>query len=247
MSPDSSIVALQSGIETISGLAGENLTANELVYLSPGNAAGDTGRTAGEYYKVDAGHATLAALRSQAIGFVQTTVLAGATVTVQRNGPISGFVGLTTGLTYYANPASAGALTSTRPTTLNQYIVPVGFARSSTDIQINPAMSSDATPIAASGGLSAPVVKTSAYSLVDGDRIIANTSGGPFTMDLPPAPSVGDEVEIWDSQSTWGTNNLTLNRNGSQIEGAAANLVCNVSGAKLQLVYMAGSRGWGVF
>jgi hypothetical protein len=154
---------------------------------------------------------------------------------------------LTPGLTYYADPASAGDLTATRPTTLNQYIVPVGFARSSTDIQINPAMSSDATPIAASGGLSTPTVKTAAYDLVDGDRIIANTSGGPFTLTLPPAPSVGDEVEIWDGQSTWGTNNLTVARNGSQIEGAASNLVCNVSGSKVQLVYMAGSRGWGVF
>jgi hypothetical protein len=247
MSPDSSIVSLQSGVETISGLAGENLTANELVYLSPGNAAGDTGRTQGQFYLVNAGHATLAAIRSQAIGFVQSTVLSGATVTVQRAGPMTGFAGLTPGLTYYADPASAGDLTATRPTTLNQYIVPVGFARSSTDIQINPAMSSDATPIAASGGLSTPTVKTAAYDLVDGDRIIANTSGGPFTLTLPPAPSVGDEVEIWDGQSTWGTNNLTVARNGSQIEGAASNLVCNVSGSKVQLVYMAGSRGWGVF
>ena len=248
MSPDSTIVALQSGIETISGLAGENLTANDLVYLSPGNAAGDTGRTQGEYYLVDAGHATLAAFRSQAIGFVQATVLAGATVTVQRAGPMSGFAALTPGFTYYADPASAGDLTATRPTTLNQYIVPVGFARSTTDIQINPAMSSDATPIASSGGgLSTPVVKTGAYNLVDGDRIIANTSGGAFILTLPPAPSIGDEVEIWDSQSTWGTNNLTVARNGSQIEGTATDLVCNVSGGKVQLVYMAGSRGWGVF
>lgn len=248
MAADSAVVALQSGVETITGTAGENLTANDLVYMSVGNAGGDTGRTAGSFYKVDAGHATLAAFRSYGIGFVQATVLSGASVTVQRNGPLSGFVGLTAGVAYYANPSSAGAITATRPVTLNQYVVPVGFARSSTDIQINPAIPSDVEIIAASGGgLSSPVAKTGAYNLVDGDRIIANTSGGAFTLTLPAAPSIGDEVEIWDGQSTWGTNNLTVARNGSQIEGTATDLICNVSGGKVQLVYMAGSRGWGVF
>lgn len=249
MSPDSSIVALQSGIETITGLAGENLTANDLVYLSPGNADGDTGRTAGRYYRVDAGNVTpaLALIRSQGVGFVQATVTSGNTATIQRAGPMSGFSSLVTGKTYYADPSNIGLLTVTRPSSATQYIVPVGFARDATSIQINPAISSDAETASSGGGLSAPVVKTGAYNLVDGDRIIANTSGGPFTMTLPPAPSIGDEVEFWDSQSTWGTNNLTVARNGSQIEGTATDLVCNVSGGKVQMVYMAGSRGWGVF
>lgn len=248
---DTSVVALQSGIETVSGLAGEGLTANELVYLSPGNADGDTGRTAGSYYKVDAGHLTLAAIRSQAIGFVQATVLSGATVTVQRNGPMSGFSSLVTGKTYYADPASAGALTATKPTTVGQFIVPVGFARSATDIQLNPGMSSDATEIAAGGGggLSAPVEKTGAYTMVSGDRILGNTNGGAFTLTLPSSPSVGDEVEIWDAQSTWGvsTKNLTVGRNGQNIEGVADDFIGNVSGSRMHLIFMGGTRGWGVF
>lgn len=98
-----------------------------------------------------------------------------------------------------------------------------------------------------SSGGSAIVEKTGAYTAVSGDRIAANTSGGAFTITLPASPSVGAIVTIFDAQSTWGSLNLTVGRNGSNIEASATDLTCNSSGAVVELVYCGGSRGWGVF
>lgn len=126
--------------------AGENLVENDLVYISPGSANGDTGRTLGELYKVDAGNvnSALAAIRSQAVGFVTGAYTTGQTAEVQRGGTRGSFAGLIEGRQYYADPAVIGGITNAKPTTVGQYIVPVGLADSATEILLNPSMGSDA-------------------------------------------------------------------------------------------------------
>lgn len=79
--------------------------------------------------------------------------------------------------------------------------------------------------------------KSSAYTAAPGDGVLANTSGGAFTVTLPASPSVGAQVIIADAADTWGANNLTVGRNGSTIEGLAENLVCDIGGVSVQLVY----------
>jgi len=54
---------------------------------------------------------------------------------------------------------------------------------------------------------------------------------------LPASPSTGAQVVVADSAGTWGTNNLTVGRNGSTIAGSASDLVCDISGVAVQLVY----------
>lgn len=76
------------------------------------------------------------------------------------------------------------------------------------------------------------------------DLVLCNTSGGAFTLTLPAAPNVGDMVEVWDSNGTFGTFNLTVGRNGLLIEGAAADFVANVNNLRLKFVYVSASRGW---
>jgi hypothetical protein len=78
--------------------------------------------------------------------------------------------------------------------------------------------------------------KTSAYTAVSNDGVIADTTAGPWTLTLPITPAAGAQVIISDG-GAWGTNSLTVARNGSTIEGAAENLVLNVSGAQVQLIY----------
>ena len=87
-----------------------------------------------------------------------------------------------------------------------------------------------------SGGLSY-VVKTSNYTTKDKEGVLANTTGGAFTVTLPATPATGAQVVVADSAGTWGTNNLTVGRNGSTIAGVAADLVCDISGVSVQLVY----------
>ena len=94
------------------------------------------------------------------------------------------------------------------------------------------------------GGLTY-VVKTSNYTASDKEGVLANTSGGAFTVTLPASPSTGAQVVVADAAGTWGTNNLTIGRNGSNIAGVAQDLVCDISGVSVQLVY--DGTGWDVY
>jgi len=87
-----------------------------------------------------------------------------------------------------------------------------------------------------SGGLEY-VYKTANYTASDREGVLTNTSGGVFTVTLPATPAVGDQVVVADAGNSWGTNNLTVARNGSTIAGLAENLVCDISGASVQFVY----------
>jgi hypothetical protein len=44
-------------------------------------------------------------------------------------------------------------------------------------------------------------------------------------------------VVVADAGASWGTNNLTVGRNGSTIGGLAEDLVCNINGVSVTLVY----------
>jgi hypothetical protein len=69
--------------------------------------------------------------------------------------------------------------------------------------------------------------KTGAYTAVAGDYIPTDTTGGAFTVTLPASPSSGDEVFVFDTSTSWATNNLTVAGNGNTINGAAT-FICDV-------------------
>ena len=81
------------------------------------------------------------------------------------------------------------------------------------------------------------VVKTANYTTSDLEGVLADTSGGAFTVTLPATPAAGAQVVVADSGNAWGTNNLTIARNGSTIDNVAENLVCDITGASVQLIY----------
>jgi hypothetical protein len=86
------------------------------------------------------------------------------------------------------------------------------------------------------GGLTY-VYKNSNYTVADKEGVLADTSAGAFTVTLPASPATGAQVVVADAGAAWGTNNLTVGRNGSTIGGLAENLVCDITGASVQLVY----------
>jgi hypothetical protein len=102
-----------------------------------------------------------------------------------------------------------------------------------------------AAPSGGGGSLSPWATKTTTYTAADGDRLLADTSGGAFTITLPSSPSAGHYIEINDPEETWATNNLTVARNGSNIDSLAENLVCNIT-AKIGLTYIDATIGWKV-
>ena len=72
-----------------------------------------------------------------------------------------------------------------------------------------------------------------------------DTSGSAYALTLPASPSIGDEVTILDQKRTFDTNNLTINRNGENIQGAASNLVVSTVASGFTLVYSGdATAGW---
>jgi hypothetical protein len=97
----------------------------------------------------------------------------------------------------------------------------------------------------AAGGITYTTVKTSNYTAATNDGVQTDTSGGAFTVTLPATPAVGDQVIVTDSGGSWATNNLTVGRNGSTIDGLAEDLTCNISSVSVQFVYS--GTTWDVF
>jgi len=81
-----------------------------------------------------------------------------------------------------------------------------------------------------------PQIKSGAYTAAARDYILADTSGGAFTITLPE-PNDGDYVIVADDGGNWATNNLTVARAGNTIEGAATDLVCDLDCLEVTLIY----------
>ena len=96
----------------------------------------------------------------------------------------------------------------------------------------------------AAGGI-AYVLKTASYTTKNLEGVLADTSGGVFTVTLPASPSTGDQVIIADAGDAFGTNNCIVGRNGSTIAGSAANLNLDITGVSVQFVY--DSATWNVY
>lgn len=81
-------------------------------------------------------------------------------------------------------------------------------------------------------------VVTGAMTAAHGQRLLVDTSGGAFTIDLSGTPATGDTIEFADAAGTWAAENLTIDANGKTIvsEGAEFDGVCNVS-ARITLAY----------
>jgi len=77
---------------------------------------------------------------------------------------------------------------------------------------------------------------TSNYVAKNGDRIIANTSVGPFTLTLPANPVEGFYVAIADG-ANFAENNLLLT-SVRPIEGFDQDIIFDIKGLSLEFVYV---------
>ena len=84
----------------------------------------------------------------------------------------------------------------------------------------------------------------SPYTAVAGAQILANTTSTVITVTLPSAASTGDEITIIDARGTWGSNNLTVGRNGLPINTGTSDLTLSNNGQSITLVYVDSTRGW---
>ena len=87
-------------------------------------------------------------------------------------------------------------------------------------------------------------IKTATFTATSGEGYFCNTAGGAFQVNLPSSPSAGDIVSVADYSSSFGTENLTIGRNSSNIQGSAADVVLTNSGLAITFVYADSTKGW---
>lgn len=85
-------------------------------------------------------------------------------------------------------------------------------------------------------GITNWIKKNTAYTAVVGDKILADTSPGTFTITLPASPQLGNSVIIADA-GQWYNTNLTVARNGQTIEYLAEDLILNISSIQVEFVF----------
>jgi hypothetical protein len=87
-------------------------------------------------------------------------------------------------------------------------------------------------------------VKTASFNAVAGEGYFINTTSGVITVTLPTSASIGDQIAIKDYAGTFATNNLTIARNGHNIQGVANDSLISTNRASLVLVYVDATKGW---
>jgi len=85
---------------------------------------------------------------------------------------------------------------------------------------------------------------STATSAVAGNGYFIDTTSNAHTINLPGSPSAGDTIAIKDYAATFGTNNLTIGRNGNNIQGVANDSLITTNRASLTLVYVDATKGW---
>ena len=97
------------------------------------------------------------------------------------------------------------------------------------------------------GGISWQSVQTASFTAVSGNGYPVNTTSAAVTVTLPASPSAGNIVQLTDYAGTWATNNVTVGRNSSNINGAAANYTLNINRESVALVYLDATQGWVIY
>jgi len=141
---------------------------------------------------------------------------------------------------------------ATDRTTANKYTLSVKTAGSSTPVAVPVGaimlLKSDGTDTSKAITEQSYFTITSstitAYTAVAGDQLLINTTQTAVTITLPASPVVGNEIVIIDARGTFGSNAVTVERNGQPINSGTNNLSLSTNGQAVTLVYIDSTRGW---
>lgn len=90
-----------------------------------------------------------------------------------------------------------------------------------------------------------PVQVSSNITLAKDNRYFVDTSAA-RTLTLPASPALNDEIQILDASGTAATYNITVDRNANKINGGTGNLIIDMNGAWVTLLYTGSTYGWKV-
>ena len=94
------------------------------------------------------------------------------------------------------------------------------------------------------GGAAWQAVKNANFNVTAKEGYFVDTTSAAITATLPSSPTLGDFVSFIDYAGTFDTNNLTIARNGKNIQGVAEDLTVSVERAGLTLVFTDNTQGW---
>ena len=95
-----------------------------------------------------------------------------------------------------------------------------------------------------SGGAAWQAVKTTGFTAAAKEGYFCDTTSAAFTATLPASATIGDFISFIDYAGTFDTNNLTIGRNGHNIQGSATDLTVATERAGFTLVYVDATQGW---
>jgi len=96
-------------------------------------------------------------------------------------------------------------------------------------------------------GISWQTIETgSTLTAVAGNGYPIDTTSNACTITLPASASVGDEIIFTDYDRTWGTNEIEIDSNGLNYQGAADTYTVkyNTDGQSVHIIYMDATNGW---
>ena len=76
------------------------------------------------------------------------------------------------------------------------------------------------------------------------DRYLVDTTNSAMTIKLPLTAAVGDTVRFIDLAGQFATNNLTVGKNGHNIQGVNQDLIVSTARAGFELAYTNAIQGW---
>jgi len=86
--------------------------------------------------------------------------------------------------------------------------------------------------------------KTASFTASSGVGYFIDTSSSAITVTLPASPSAGNVVAVSDYTATFATNNCTIARNGSNINGSASDFILAKNNTTAQFIYVDATEGW---
>jgi hypothetical protein len=123
---DSTMMPTGVGADTSSIATSEDLSAGNIVNVHDSSGA--------KVRKADAS----GGVAKMGVGFVLSSVTSPANATVYKEGTITGLSSLTIGARYYLSGSTAGAITTTAPTTAGHIVQYIGYAISATELVFEP-------------------------------------------------------------------------------------------------------------